>query len=66
MTTKPFPYQITNLRFSVGQAGGVLYGQVVDLDGKLCVSANLDFCVKWIKNEMVEENVNKNKAGKDF
>ena len=45
-------YTITNIRRGKGERCNLIYANVVDQDGKLCVSALLDYCVNWVKENI--------------
>jgi hypothetical protein len=45
-------YTITNIRRGKGERSHLIYANVVDQDGKLCVSALLDYCVTWVKENV--------------
>ena len=48
----PSPYHIVGIRTHAHKPGYV-YASVVDADGNLCVNATLDYCAKWIENELL-------------
>lgn len=50
---KPFPYQITNIRTNTRKPG-FIYATIVDDKNERCVSATLEYCVKWIERKVDE------------
>lgn len=47
---KTFPYQIVNIHTN-SRKPGVIYAAIVDDRNELCVSATLDYCMKWIRDK---------------
>jgi len=46
-----FPFSITCIHINPKHPG-VIYAQIRNGDGSLSVAADLDYCVKWIKEEI--------------
>lgn len=44
-------YKIVDIRTD-SRRPGIIYANIIDENGGLCVSATLDYCVTWIRREV--------------
>lgn len=43
------PYMLVNVRPGTGERSRYIYAEIIDIEGRLCVAATLDYCHDWLR-----------------